>query len=126
MQTTLITKPLSLFRSLLPKNSKAYNTIESQKIHLIKAGGFWVCFLIASVWEFGKVISCPTEDLIFSSGFAPRYTFIIAHAVIIAQKMKFSIKDSFIKCEQIRTDLVTFTGEIHSGKNFSFCAGHIL
>ena len=33
-----------------------------------------------------------------------------------AQKMKFSIKDFFSKCDQIPTDLVTFTEEIHSGK----------
>ena len=35
-----------------------------------------------------------------------------------AQKMKFSIKDFFSKCEQIRS-LVTFTEEILDGK---FCA----
>ena len=29
-----------------------------------------------------------------------------------AQKMKFSIKDFFSKCDQIPADLVTFTGEI--------------
>ena len=35
-----------------------------------------------------------------------------------AQKMKFSIKDLFSKCEQIRTisDFVTFTEEIFNGK----------
>ena len=33
-----------------------------------------------------------------------------------AQKMKFSIKDFFGKCDQIRADLVTFTQEILYGK----------
>ena len=32
-------------------------------------------------------------------------------ALYTAQKMKFSIKDLFSKCEQTRTDLVTFTEE---------------
>ena len=37
-----------------------------------------------------------------------------------AQKMKFSIKDFFSKCDQIR-DFVTFTEEILNGK-LHFCA----
>ena len=38
-----------------------------------------------------------------------------------AQKMKFSIKDFFSKCDQIRRKLVTFTEEILNG-NFIFRA----
>ena len=37
-----------------------------------------------------------------------------------AQKMKFSIKDSFSKCDQIPPDLVTFTEEILNGKLLFF------
>ena len=35
--------------------------------------------------------------------------------------MKFSIKNFFSKCDQIRTDLVTFTEEILNGKLHFFC-----
>ena len=41
------------------------------------------------------------------------------------QKIKFSIKDSFSKCDQIRSfhgDLVTFTEEILNGKLHSLCS----
>ena len=42
-----------------------------------------------------------------------------------AQKMKFSIKDFFSKCDQIRSflaDLVTFTEEIPNGKLHFLCS----
>ena len=39
-----------------------------------------------------------------------------------AQKMKFSIKDFFSKCDQIRRDLVTFTEEILNGKLYFLCS----
>ena len=42
-----------------------------------------------------------------------------------AQKMKFSIKDFFSKCDQIRwktADLVTFTDEILNGKLYFLCS----
>ena len=38
-----------------------------------------------------------------------------------AQKMKFSIKDFFSKCDQFLADLITFTEEILNG-NPHFCA----
>ena len=38
-----------------------------------------------------------------------------------AQKMKFSIKDFFSKCDQIPADLVTFTEEILNGKLHFLC-----
>ena len=37
-------------------------------------------------------------------------------------KMKFSIKDFFSKCDQIRRNLVTFTGEILNGKLHFVCS----
>ena len=41
-----------------------------------------------------------------------------------AQKMKFSIKDFFSKCDQIRTaDFVTFTEEIRDKKLNFLCSG---
>ena len=49
------------------------------------------------------------------------------YIILTAQKMKFSIKDFFNKCNQIRSflqfpvDLVTFTEEILNGK-LHFCA----
>ena len=36
--------------------------------------------------------------------------------------MKFSIKDFFSKCDQIRADLVTFTEESLNGKLCFFCS----
>ena len=36
--------------------------------------------------------------------------------------MKFSIKDFFSKCDQIRTDLGTFPEEIRNGKLHSLCS----
>ena len=39
-----------------------------------------------------------------------------------AQKMKFSIKDFFSKCDQIWPDLVTFTEEILNGKFHFLCS----
>ena len=46
---------------------------------------------------------------------------------ITAQKMKFSIKDFFSKCDQIQfpADLVTFVEKILNGK-LHFCALYIL
>ena len=44
---------------------------------------------------------------------------------VTAQKMKFSIKDFFSKCDQIRmetADLVTFTEEILNGKLRFLCS----
>ena len=43
---------------------------------------------------------------------------------ITAQKMKFSIKDFFSKCDQMRSpeDLVTFTKEILNGKLHFLCS----
>ena len=48
---------------------------------------------------------------------------ILAH--ITAQKMKFSIKDFFSKCDQIRSVLKKFTEEILNGKLHFFvqCKG---
>ena len=45
---------------------------------------------------------------------------------ITAQKMKFSIKDFFGKCDQIRSflDLVTFTEEILHGKLHFLCSAY--
>ena len=47
-----------------------------------------------------------------------------------AQKMMFSIKDFFSKCDQIRNpqfpaDLVTFTEEILNGKRHFLCSGWV-
>ena len=39
-----------------------------------------------------------------------------------SQEMKFSIKDFFIKCDQIHADLVTFTEEILHGKLHFLCS----
>ena len=54
---------------------------------------------------------------------ALNYFHIMLHIrYLTAQKMKFSIKDFFSKCDQIRSaDLVTFTEEILNG-NFVFRA----
>ena len=45
---------------------------------------------------------------------------------VAAQKMKFSIKDFFIKCDQIQfpTDLVAFTEEILNGKSRGYKFPH--
>ena len=44
-------------------------------------------------------------------------------AVITTQKVKFSIKDFFNKCDQIRSaDLVTFTEEILNAKHHFLCS----
>ena len=43
-------------------------------------------------------------------------------APITAQKMKFLINDFFSKCDQIRTDLVTFTEEIINEKLHFLCS----
>ena len=46
-------------------------------------------------------------------------------AVSTSQKMRFSIKDFFSKCDQIRkktADLVTFTEELHNGKLHFLCS----
>ena len=43
------------------------------------------------------------------------------HLSDTAQKMKFSIKDFFSKCDQI-PDLVTFTEEILNGKLHFLCS----
>ena len=45
-------------------------------------------------------------------------------AITTTQKMKFSIKDIFSKCDQIRSpaDLVTFTEKILNGKLHFLCS----
>ena len=44
-------------------------------------------------------------------------------AEYIAQKMKFSVKDFFSKCDQIRSFLKKFTEEILNGKLHFLCSG---
>ena len=44
-------------------------------------------------------------------------------AEYIAQKMKFSVKDFFSKCDQIRSFLKKFTEEILNGKLDILCSG---
>ena len=53
-----------------------------------------------------------------------RNIYCIAYSVLTnnAQKMKFSIKGFFSKCDQIRVDLVTFTEEIFNGKLYFLCS----
>ena len=49
------------------------------------------------------------------------------NAKITAPKMKFSIKDFFSKCDQIRTgDLVTITEKFLDGKLYFLCTVPIL
>ena len=42
--------------------------------------------------------------------------------IFTAQKIKFSIKGFFSKCDQIRRKLVTFTEEIFNGKLHFLCS----
>ena len=43
-----------------------------------------------------------------------------------AEKLEFSIKDFFSKCDQICMDSVTFTEEILNGKLRFFCSGSVI
>ena len=75
--------------------------------------------------------SIKTSQLILSTFSSLRKSFYISpkRAIILAQKMKFSIKDFFSKCDQIRkksADLVTFTEKIFNRKlYFLFILGVI-
>ena len=76
-------------------------------------------------WDFGhKVTKICSKTYINDFCFSP---FLIDFYSFFLQKMKFSIKDFFSKCDQIRSpqetaDLVTFTEEVFNGKFHFLCS----
>ena len=91
--------------------------VKSQKIHI------YVCTIICQM-QHENAMSPNTKTqcrLWDTEDFTKKYT------SITAQKMKFSIKDFFSKCDQIRSFLRIWSHLLKKSlmENFTFCAVHI-
>ena len=100
--------------------------------HMVKVKKTWI-FHIRLVWALSllpaniKYMHFKLQNLCllsFSGTCAPS-SFSSLTPLYPAQKMKFSIKDFFSKCDQIRrflVTLVTFTEEVLNGKLYFLCS----
>ena len=70
--------------------------------------------MAASVFDF--------SSFVFVAVFHPSFFYVALSNFFTVQKMIFSIKDFFSKCDQFPANLVTFTEEILNGKPHFLCS----
>ena len=93
--------------------------------HFLMLWCFFIDKLLGKLWNFSRGVTFSRITRYTLQNHALFVSTIIDY-LFIAQKMRFSIKEFFSKCDQIRrknADLVTFNEEILNGKVHFLCSG---